>query len=56
MKISDEGRPQPDARNGIGYTHLWSAQDFAGRDPLAIVLAGNRLGTIAKVIVASCAG
>jgi hypothetical protein len=56
MKISEEGRPQPNARTGFGFAPLWSAQDFARRDPLEIVLARNKLGTSAQVFVASCAG
>lgn len=56
MNISDAGRPPAHARNGIGYTHFWSARDFTGRDPLDIVLAGKKLGTTANVFVASCTG
>ena len=56
MTISDEGGPQPNARNGFGFAPLWSAQEFARRGPLEIVLAPNKPGTSAKVFVASRAG
>jgi uncharacterized protein YyaL (SSP411 family) len=49
MKISDECRPQPNARNAFGFAHVLSAQDFAQRGPLKIVLAGDKLGATALV-------
>jgi hypothetical protein len=47
MKISDDGMPQPNAKNVFGFAHLLSAQDFAQRGPLEIVLAGDKLATTA---------
>jgi hypothetical protein len=38
MKISDDGMPQPNAKNVFGFAHLLSAQDFAQRGPLEIVV------------------
>ena len=49
MKISDERMPQPNAKNAIGFAHLLSAQDFAQRGPLEIVLDGEKLGARARV-------
>jgi len=55
MKISDERMPQPNAKNSFGFAHLLSAQDFAQRGPLEIVLAGDKLGTTAKAFIERCA-
>jgi hypothetical protein len=49
MKISDDGMPRPNAKNAFGFAHLLSAQDFAQRGPLEIVLAGDKLGATALV-------
>ena len=49
MKISDERMPQPNAQNAIGFAHLLSAQDFAQRGPLELVLDGEKLGARARV-------
>ena len=38
MKISDDGMPQPNAKNAFGFAHLLSAQDFAQRGPPDIVV------------------
>lgn len=56
MKISDECRPQPNARNAFGFAHVLSAQDFAQRGPLKIVLARGKLGTTAKAFIERYAG
>jgi hypothetical protein len=55
MKISDDGMPQPNAKNAFGFAHLLSAQDFAQRGPLEIVLAGDKLATTAKALIDRCA-
>lgn len=55
MKLSDDGVPQPNAKNAFGFAPLLSAQDFAQRGPLEIVLAGDKLGTTAKVLIERCA-
>ena len=55
MKISDERMPRPNAKSAFGFAHLLSAQDFAQRGPLEIVLAGDKLGTSAKALIESCA-
>ena len=49
MKISDDGMPQPNAKNVFGFVRLLSGQDFAQRGPLEIVLAGDKLGATALV-------
>jgi hypothetical protein len=56
MKISDECRPQPNARNAFGFAHVLSAQDFAQRGPLEIVLARGKLGTTVKTYIERYAG
>ena len=38
MKISDDGMPQPNAKNVFGFAHLLSAQHFAQRGPPEIVV------------------
>lgn len=55
MKVSVERMPQPNAKNAFGFAHLLSAQDFARRGPLEIVLAGHKIGTTAKAFIESCA-
>ena len=54
MKISDDGMPQPNAKNAFGFAHLFSAQDFAQRGPLEIVLAGDKLATTAEALIDRC--
>ncbi len=49
MKISDDGMPQPSAKNAFGFAHLLSAQAFAQRGPPKIGLAGDKLGTTALI-------
>jgi hypothetical protein len=56
MKRSDEGRPQANAKNAFGFAYTVSAQDFAPRDPIEIVLDGDTLGTTGKAFIESCAG
>ena len=43
--------PQPNAKNVFGFAHLLSAQDFAQRGPLEIVLAGDKLATTAEALI-----
>jgi hypothetical protein len=43
MKISDDGMRQPNAKDVFGFAHLLSAQDFAQRGLVEIVLAGDKL-------------
>ena len=50
MKISDDGMPQPNAKNAFPFAHLLS-QDFAQRGPLEIVLAGDKLATTAEALI-----
>jgi hypothetical protein len=56
MKISDNGMPQPNAKHAVGFAHLLSAQDFAHRGPLEIVLARGKIGTTAKAFIERYAG
>jgi hypothetical protein len=56
MKISDECRPQPNTRNAFGFAHVLSAQDFAQRGPLRLVLARGKIGTTAKASIERYAG
>lgn len=56
MKLSGQGRPQPNARNAFGFAHLQLARDFSQRGPLAIALADDKLGTTARPFVKSFAG
>jgi hypothetical protein len=51
MKISDDGIPQPNAKNVFGFARLLSAQDFAQRGPLEIVLADDKLATTAEALI-----
>lgn len=54
MKISNDEMPQPNAKNAFGFAHLLSAQDFAQRGPLEIVLAGDKLATTAEALIVRC--
>jgi hypothetical protein len=45
MKVLVERMPQRNAKNAFGFARLLSAQDFAQRGPLEIVVAGHKLGT-----------